>query len=97
MILTWTHSCLKNRKQCIITEIPGLSPTKMLIPQQWLTKCNNNNNNDNNNNDNNNNEFISAWNSFYMKLALLPKIIYTKKKYREIIRYREMRYREIIS
>ena len=34
----------------------------------------------NNNNNNNNNEFISAY-PFYMKLALRPKIIYTKKKY----------------
>ena len=43
-----------------------------------------------NNNDNNNNEFISAY-PFYMKLALRPKIIYTKKK------YYTMRYPEIIS
>ena len=40
--------------------------------------------NDNNNN-NNNNEFISAY-QFYMKLALRPKSIYTKKEilYNEI-------------
>ena len=45
---------------------------------------------DNDNNDDNDNEFISAY-PFYMKLALLPKIIYTKKK------YCTTRYREIIS
>ena len=44
----------------------------------------------NNNNNNNNNEFISA-DPLYMKLALRPKFIYTKKK------YYTMRYREIIS
>ena len=38
----------------------------------------------------NNNEFISAY-SFYMELALRPKIIYTKKK------CYAMRYCEIIS
>ena len=48
------------------------------------SSCNNNNNN------NNNNEFIPAY-PFYMKLALRPKIIYTKKK------YCTMRYRERIS
>ena len=40
--------------------------------------------------DDNDKEFISAY-PFYMKLALRPKIIYTKKK------YCTMRYREIIS
>ena len=44
----------------------------------------------NDNDDDNDNEFISAY-PFYMKLALRPKIIYTKKK------YCTMRYREIIS
>ena len=43
-----------------------------------------------NDNDDNDNEFISAY-PFYMKLALRPKIIYTKKK------YYTMRYRERIS
>ena len=43
-----------------------------------------------NNNNNNNNEFILAY-SLYMKLALHPKIIYTKEKYYTI------RYCEIIS
>ena len=43
-----------------------------------------------NDNDDNDNEFISAY-PFQMKLALRPKIIYTKKK------YCIMRYREIIS
>ena len=38
-------------------------------------------------NNNNNNKFISAY-PFYMKLALRPKIIYTKKKY-YTIRYYE--------
>ena len=45
---------------------------------------------DNDDNDDNDNEFISAY-PFYMKLALRPKIIYTKKK------YCAMRYCEIIS
>ena len=50
---------------------------------------NNNNNNSNNNNDNNNNnKCISAY-PFYMKLALCPKIICTKKKY-YTIRYRKI-------
>ena len=40
--------------------------------------------------DDDDNEFISAY-PFYVKLALRPKIIYTKKK------YCTMRYREIIS
>ena len=40
---------------------------------------------DNDDNDDNDNEFISAY-PFYMKLALRPKIIYTKKEilYNEI-------------
>ena len=39
-----------------------------------------------NDNDDNDNEFISAY-LFYMKLALRPKIIYTKKEilYNEIL------------
>ena len=40
----------------------------------------NNNKNNNNNNNNNNNKCIPAY-PFYMKLALRPKIINTKKKY----------------
>ena len=44
----------------------------------------------NDNDDDNDNEFFSAY-PFYMKLALCPKIIYTKKK------YCTMRYRKIIS
>ena len=43
-------------------------------------RTSNNNNNNNDDDDDNNNEFISAY-PFYLKLALRPKIIYTKKKY----------------
>ena len=64
------------------------------VQKKYKFNNNNNNNNDNNNNNNNNNnninEFISAY-LFYMKLALRPKIIYTRKK------YYTMRYCEIIS
>ena len=66
----------------------NIKQKKMFIPHVFMfayeisSSCNNNNNN--------NNEFIPAY-PFYMKLALRPKIIYTKRK------YSTMRYRERIS
>ena len=56
----------------------------------WISVNNDDDDDDDDDNNNNNNEFILAY-PFYMKLALHPKIIYTKKKYYTV------RYREILS
>ena len=92
-----------NYLRCVFIETNGYPPLVNSIVKLELEKSNNARQkttintenaqiqlNNNNNNNNNNNELISAY-QFYMKLALGPKIIYTKRKYYFI------KYYEIIS